>query len=73
MDIWQLVTPGRKGEDPKCSICGTSVVMVLDESGNVLGTLEDKRERQRVRLSGIAVVAGCCFCAFECWCRSGVV
>lgn len=48
MDMWQLITPGVK-EDPKCSVCGTKVVMVLDEGGTVLGTLEDKRERQRVR------------------------
>jgi hypothetical protein len=52
MDMWQLVSPaaGRDGKTtPRCTICGTEIVMVLDEGGKALGSMEDKKRRQRVR------------------------
>lgn len=57
MDVWQMVPRDNVGTGRKelcCAICGTDVVMVLDEGGKQLGTMEDKKERKKV-----GVVCGC--------------
>lgn len=59
MDVWQMVPRDNVGTGRKelcCAICGTEVVMVLDEGGKQLGTMEDKKERKKV---GVGVVCGC--------------
>jgi DNA-directed RNA polymerase subunit RPC12/RpoP len=57
MDVWQLlpsaaaVAAGASSQ-LSCSICGSEIKMTLDESGRELGSMEDKKERQKVRARG---------------------
>jgi hypothetical protein len=55
MDVFELLSrdPGGGGR-LTCGICGTEIEMVLDEGGKQLGSMEDKKERIRVRRSGLA-------------------
>lgn len=61
MDVWQMV-PRDNGSGKKelcCAICGTEVVMVLDEGGKELGTMEDKKERKKVTHRNALTLSGC--------------
>lgn len=60
MDVFNLMPRGPGGfasfgfdaaggnQQLTCDICGTEIEMLIDDEGTTMGTMQDKRERQRV-------------------------
>jgi hypothetical protein len=53
MDVFQLMPSAAQvaaggSSQLSCSICGSEIKMTLDEGGRELGSMEDKKERQKV-------------------------
>jgi hypothetical protein len=56
MDVFNLMPmPGSSNRQLSCDICGSEIEMVIDEGGQVTGSMEDVKARKAVRLR-------CTFC-----------
>jgi Pyruvate/2-oxoacid:ferredoxin oxidoreductase delta subunit len=51
MDVFNLMpVPGSSSRQLSCDICGSEIEMVIDEGGQLTGSIEDVKARKAVRL-----------------------
>jgi hypothetical protein len=51
MDVFNLMpVPGSSSRQLSCDICGSEIEMVIDEGGQLTGSMEDRKERIKVSM-----------------------
>jgi hypothetical protein len=63
MDVFNLMPmPGSSSRQLSCDICGSEIEMIIDEGGQVTGSMEDVKARKAVRLQDLLSATACSTC-----------